>query len=84
MPDGRSALIVNAGGGAITMVKGSDFVCTGVLESLTVAVKFAVPLAVGVPEMTPVPEPRTRPVGRLPAMDQVYGAVPPVAVSPPL
>jgi hypothetical protein len=40
-----------------------------------------VPCVVGVPEMTPVPEPIERPGGRLPlATLQVYGAEPPVAV----
>ena len=44
-------------------------------------VKLAVPMAVGVPEMVPVLA-NARPAGRVPlVMDQVYGAVPPVALS---
>ena len=44
-----------------------DLVSTGVLLSVTVAVKLAVPLAVGVPEIAPVCE-RVRPAGKLPAV----------------
>ena len=39
--------------------------CVGVAESVTLAVKLAVPLAVGVPLMTP-PELKKSPAGRLP------------------
>ena len=40
--------------------------------SVTVAVKLDVPVAVGVPEITPVVAARLTPVGRLPEeMDQV-------------
>ena len=45
----------------------TDLVNAGVLLSVTVAVKLAVPLAVGVPEIAPVCE-RVRPAGRLPAV----------------
>jgi len=48
-------------------------------ESVTLAVKLKVPVAVGVPEIIPE-EPRVRPVGRVPEeRDQVYGVVPPEA-----
>ncbi len=48
--------------------------------SLTVAVKLAVPLAVGVPEITPVVAAKVSPAGRPPdAIDHVYAGVPPFA-----
>ena len=59
----------------------ADLVCTGLEESVTVAVTFTVAAAVGVPEMMPVLVARVRPAGRLPeVMDQLYGVAPPVAV----
>jgi hypothetical protein len=49
-----------------------DFVCTGLLLSLTATVKLNVPLAVGVPEITPLLELSVNPAGRLPELiDQV-------------
>ena len=58
-----------------------DTVCAGDPLSLTATVKVAVPVAVGVPEITPAPE-SVRPAGRLPdAIDHVYPGVPPVALS---
>jgi hypothetical protein len=57
---------------AMVMVRGTDFVWTGLLLSLTVAVKLKVPLAVGVPEITPLPPANASPAGRLPeVIDQV-------------
>jgi hypothetical protein len=48
---------------------------------LTATVKVAVPLAVGIPDITPLPE-SVRPAGRLPdASDHVYPGVPPDALS---
>jgi len=45
-------------------------------------VKFHPPMAVGVPDISPVEEFRESPVGRLPALiDQVIGGCPPVAAS---
>jgi hypothetical protein len=44
-------------------------------------VKVTVPLTVGVPETRPLGA-RLNPLGRLPpVIDQVYGSVPPVALS---
>ena len=40
----------------------------GVSESVTVTVKFAVPGAVGVPEIAPVEAFRVRPAGKLPVV----------------
>jgi hypothetical protein len=60
--------------------RGTDFVWVGLPLSVTVAVKAKVPLAVGVPEITPVPAARVSPAGRLPlVIDHVYAGVPPVA-----
>lgn len=48
----------------------------------TVAVKLAVPAAVGVPEITPVKALSVKPTGSEPAViDQLYGVVPPLAAS---
>jgi hypothetical protein len=48
--------------------------------AVTWTVKLEVPVAVGVPEITPA-DVRVTPVGSVPlAIDQVYGGVPPVAV----
>jgi hypothetical protein len=59
---------------------GADCVCAGLEESVTVAVKLTVPLVVGVPATVPL-EARVNALGRLPTViDQVYGAVPPVAL----
>ena len=44
----------------------ADGVWAGLLLSLTVALKLDVPLAVGVPEITPVVAARLSPAGRLP------------------
>jgi len=58
--------------GATTIEVVTDFVCTGLAESATAAVKLDVPLAVGVPETIPVAADRVRPAGRLPEVtDQV-------------
>src|SRR5579864_6600678 len=52
------------------------------LASVTRTVKLLVPVAVGVPEITPVPAASDNPAGKVPeAMDQLYGVVPLVAVS---
>lgn len=56
-------------------------VCGDELWSVTVAVKMLVPVPVGVPEIAPEEE-SDNPAGRLPeVIDQLYGAVPPVAVN---
>jgi hypothetical protein len=57
---------------AMVMEVGSDLVCAGLLLSLTATVKVNVPVAVGVPEITPLPAVSVRPAGRLPELiDQV-------------
>jgi hypothetical protein len=51
---------------ATVIVMPTDLVCTGLLLSLTVAVKLNVPLAVGVPEIIPLLPASVSPVGKLP------------------
>src|SRR6185312_1889019 len=64
----------------ITML--SALVAVWELLSLTCAVKLLVPVAVGVPEMTPLEELRDNPSGKLPEITlHVYGVAPPVAAS---
>jgi len=59
----------------------SAFVAVRLLASVTWTVKLEVPAVVGVPEIAPA-ELKLNPAGRLPEeIDQVYGAVPPVAPS---
>ena len=52
--------------GAITSERVTDFVWAGEPASVTLAVKVAVPLTVGVPEISPVDVFMLRPAGRLP------------------
>jgi hypothetical protein len=76
-------LIVNAEDPAATTIERvADFVCAGLDESVTVAVKLAVPVAVGVPEIRPVDGARVSPAGSAPpVMDHAYGVVPPLAAN---
>jgi hypothetical protein len=54
----------------------------GVSESVHFTVKLDVPVAVGVPLIVPLDEPRERPVGSLPEeIDHAYGVTPPVAAT---
>ncbi len=56
----------------MTSERVTDLVCAGEPASAMAAVKVAVPLAVGVPEIRPVEVFRLSPAGRLPEMkDQV-------------
>jgi hypothetical protein len=67
---------------AIVNAKATAAVCCGEPLSLTLTLKANVPLAAGVPEMTPVEEERVSPDGKLPeAMLQVRAGVPPVAAT---
>jgi hypothetical protein len=60
------------GAAKVVIVVTADFVCTGLLLSVTVTVKVDIPLAVGVPEIVPVVDAKVRPPGRLPeVIDQV-------------
>jgi hypothetical protein len=79
VPPGSDAVVTVSGGGAIAML--SAFDVEVLLLSVTVAVKFAVPAAVGVPLMFP-PAPRLSPAGRAPLLTvHVYPPVPPLAAS---
>jgi hypothetical protein len=72
---------VAGGAAAKVIVITADFVCTGLLLSVTVKVKVDIPLSVGVPEIVPVVDAKVSPAGRLPeVIDQVYAGVPPLAV----
>ena len=52
--------------------RATDLVCTGLLLSLTVIVNVDVPLAAGVPEITPWLAVSVNPAGKLPeVIDQV-------------
>lgn len=75
-PSGRTYQVVPGPVGAVAAATkievAAEFVSTGLLLSWTVAVKLYVPLAEGVPEITPVVAARVRPEGRLPeVIDQV-------------
>ncbi len=78
---GHNAVIAGTGFGVATFrTKGS--VATAERLSVTRTVKLKEPLVVGVPLMVPLAEPRDNPVGREPPLtDQLYGDVPPEAVS---
>jgi hypothetical protein len=52
--------------GATVSDRVTDLVWAGLAESATAAVKVAVPLAAGVPEIRPVEVFRLRPAGRFP------------------
>ena len=57
-------------------------VCTGLLASLTWAVKLETPTVVGVPVIAPLVELSVRPAGRLPLQStRRYGSVPPLAAN---
>jgi hypothetical protein len=52
----------------------------GLPLSVTATVNLEVPAVVAVPEIVPVVAANAKPMGRLPeVIDQLYGAVPPVA-----
>jgi hypothetical protein len=81
VPAGSEAEIVS-GCAVIANDRVTDFVCIGLDESATLKVRLAVPAAVGVPEMVPLAGAKLRPAGSVPlVIDQVYGVVPPVALS---
>jgi hypothetical protein len=67
---------------AIVIDSIADFVWTGLLLSVAVAVNENDPLAVGVPEIIPLPAANVSPAGRLPeVIDHAYAGVPPLACS---
>ena len=71
--------IVCGRGASTVMLSALVAVCA---RALTWTVKFEVPVAVGVPEITPVLAVSVSPGGSAPlAIDHVYGGVPPLAAS---
>ncbi len=75
---GDGVVIVN--GPTMVMERFADALSWELVESFTVTFAVLVPEAVGVPLMTPVEALIVSPAGR-PVADQVYGVVPPVAVT---
>ena len=75
-------LVITCNGVLTVMLRFAVVPCAeGVSESVTLTVKFAVPLVVGVPEICPLLF-MLKPEGRLPAaILQMYGVTPPVAAS---
>jgi hypothetical protein len=73
--------IVRVAGVVLTVIDScAEAVCAGDALSVTVTVKVDVPVAVGVPEITPAFD-IVNPAGRLPLTDHVYPGVPPLALS---
>ncbi len=68
VPEGTVVVVIAIERGATTSEKVADFVCAGLPESETVAVKLKVPLTAGVPEMVPLVA-RPMPAGRLPEVN---------------
>ncbi len=74
--------VIEVSAGTTVMVRALVTVCTGLLESLTPTVKLKTPTATGVPAMAPLAAFSANPAGKdPPAMDQVYGVMPPLAVN---
>jgi hypothetical protein len=79
-PEGR-VVVVMTSSGLMVMVNACFAVWGGVPESVAVTVKFVVPAAVGVPEMSPAPL-RVNPAGSFPVVTlQLIAPVPPEAAS---
>lgn len=66
VPEARFEVVIASGRGATASVSETDFVCEGLDESASVAVKFVLPIAMGVPEISPVDADRLSPFGRPP------------------
>ena len=72
--------ITGAGGRLIVMLRGCVADCgPALLESVTLTVKFAVPLDARSSVIAPVPVLRLNPVGSAPLIQNDSGVVPPVA-----
>src|SRR5208283_3639296 len=82
VPESSVDAVIASPLGATTIEVGAVAVCTGLPESVTVTEKFEVAIVVGVPEIAPVEAEIERPLGNWPdEIDQMYGAVPPVALN---
>ena len=68
VPSGNDAVVMVSGTAAELTVMLSAFVAVCPLASLTRTVKFLVPVAVGVPEITPVLDARAKPAGNPPEL----------------
>jgi hypothetical protein len=80
VPEDKDDVVIARATGATASVRETDFVCTGLDESVTLNVNLVELFVVGCPEMIPVDAARLSPAGRLPEeIDHVYGAVPPFA-----
>lgn len=66
MTEGSAEATIESAVGETTSDPVVDADCTGILLSVTVAVKAKVPLVVGAPEITPVEDASVRPAGSLP------------------
>ena len=80
VPAGNEVVVTEGGCAAAATVILRAFVPVLFAASVTCTVKEEVPVAVGVPEITPVDVTRVRPAGNVPALRlQLYGVVPPLA-----
>ena len=68
VPEANADDVIASTAGAIVIDAATDFTCAGLPLSLTVAVKLNAPLAVGIPEITPLPAFSANPAGRLPEL----------------
>ena len=69
MPSGNEVVVMLGGASTVTL---KACVADTELASVTRTVKLLVPVPVGVPEITPVPEASDNPAGKVPAeIDQV-------------
>jgi hypothetical protein len=66
MPPGREVVVTEKPGGDTVIDRLAEAVLAGLLESVTVTVKFEVPEAVGVPVIAPLEASRLSRAGREP------------------
>jgi hypothetical protein len=82
VPPGKLVVEIVSGGGALIFNTKACAAEVTPAASVTVTEKFAVPVAFGVPEITPVDAPSLAQVGSVPLdTAHVYAPVPPVAAS---
>lgn len=80
VPEGSEVVVTEGGCAAADTVMLNAFVPVLFAASVTCTVNEDAPVAVGVPEITPVEATKVRPAGKVPALRfQVYGVVPPLA-----
>lgn len=66
--EGSAEEVIASAVAPTTIEVAADLLCAGTPASLTVTVKFDIPLTVGVPEITPLPVASVSPAGKLPAV----------------